>query len=316
MMDRVLSSDLWKTVTAQARKAKKRQAAIAYVTEDYLNLKSGDVLVVDASESTIKSGGTDANLLDELHQRGVILYDCHNLHAKVILLDDIAVVGSANMSQSSGSLVEAAIITDQSSIVSGVASFIEQLKKKPNRLSPAKIAELCKIEVIRRGGIGGVPKGKRKNPVKRLGNQTWLVGVKDLVREPPADEQHKIAQAANKLELEEGELSWLRWRSDSKFAKECCTGDQLIQIRKRGGAKRLVVCSAVPVLLKQKSAKWTRFYLGKPSSEPSELSWGRFNQLVKDLEYPKKLGPGIVQLVKPDMAEAIVKAWNAAAKQK
>ena len=170
MMQRVLSSDLWKTVTAQARKAKQRQAAIAYVTEDHLNLKSGDVLVVDASEGTIRSGGTDAKLLDELHHRGVILYDCHDLHAKVMLLDDIAVVGSANMSQSSGSLVEAAIITDQSSIVSGVASFIEQLKKKPNRLSSAKIAELCKIEVIRRGGLGGAPQGKRKNPVKRLGN--------------------------------------------------------------------------------------------------------------------------------------------------
>lgn len=38
MMQRVLSSDLWKTVTAQAKKAKQRQAAIAYVTEDHLNL--------------------------------------------------------------------------------------------------------------------------------------------------------------------------------------------------------------------------------------------------------------------------------------
>lgn len=117
-----------------------------------------------------------------------------------MLLGDMAVVGSANMSQSSGSLVEAAIITDQSSIVSGVASFIEQLKKKTNRISTAKIAELCKIQVIRRGGVA--PQGKRKNPVKRLGNQTWLVGVKDLVRDPPADEQRKIAIAAEKLELE------------------------------------------------------------------------------------------------------------------
>jgi phosphatidylserine/phosphatidylglycerophosphate/cardiolipin synthase-like enzyme len=311
-MQRVLSSDLWKTVTAQARKAKQRQAAIAYVTNDHLNLKSGDVLIVDASEATIRSGGTDAKLLDDLQQRGVILYDCHDLHAKVMLLGDMAVVGSANMSQSSGSLVEAAIITDQSSIVSGVASFIEQLKKKTNRISTAKIAELCKIEVIRRGG--GAPQGKRKNPVKRLGNQTWLVGVKDLVREPPADEQRKIAIAAEKLELKKDELHWLRWRSDSKFAKKCCAGDQLIQIWKRAGAKRLIVCSAVPVLLKQKSAKWTRFYLGERSTRHPDLTWGRFKQLVKDLGYPSKVGPGIVQLVEPYMAEAFDNAWNSAAK--
>ena len=164
------------------------------------------------------------------------------------------------------------------------------------------------------GGLEDAPQGKRKNPVKRLGNQTWLVGVKELMRQPPADEQRKIAQAAEKLELEEDELSWLRWQTDSKFAKECCAGDQLIQIWKRAGAKRLIVCPPVPVLLKQKSAKWTRFYVGEPSPRFSELSWGRFNQLLNDLDYPRKVGSGIVQLVKPDMSEAIVKAWKSTAK--
>jgi hypothetical protein len=313
-MQRVLSSDLWKIVTARAKKAKHRQAAIAYVTEDYLNLGSGDVLIVDASEATIRSGGTDAKLLSELHQRGVLLYDCPDLHAKVMLLDDVAVVGSANMSQSSGSLVEAAIITDQSSIVSGVASFIEQLKKKPSRLTSNKIAELCKIKVIRRGGFEGDAPGKRKNPIKRIGNQTWLIGVKELVRESPADEQRKIAQAASKLELEEQELSWLRWKADSKFARECRAGDQLIQIWTRAGAKRLIVSTPVPVLLKQKSAKWTRFYVGEPSTRYPTLAFGRFDQLLRDLDYPLGIGPSIVQLVQPEMAEAILKAWKAAAK--
>lgn len=313
-MQRVLSSDLWKTVTARAKRAKHRQAAIAYVTQDYLNLGPGDVLIVDASEATIRSGGTDARLLQNLHQRGVLLYDCPDLHAKVMLLDDIAVVGSANMSQSSGSLVEAAIITDQSSIVAGVASFIEQLKKKPSRLTSVQIAELCKIEVIRRGGYKGAAQGKRKNPVKRLGNQTWLIGVHDLVRESPADEQRKIAQAASKLEVEEHELSWLRWKGDSKFARECREGDQLIQIWTRAGAKRLIVCPAVPVLLKQKSATWTRFYLGSPSKRQQELPLGRFKRLLKDLDYPKQIGPSIAQLVQPEMADAILKAWKAASK--
>lgn len=249
-MHRVLSSDLWKSVTAVSNKAKHRQAAIAYVTEDYLNLRSGDVLIVDASEATIRSGGTDARLLQDLHRRGVALYHCADLHAKVMLLDDIAVVGSANMSQSSGSLVEAAIITDQSSIVSGVASFIEQLKRARHRLTAPKIAELCKIEVL----------------------------------------------------------------ADSRFARECREGDQLIQIWKRTGAKRLIVYPAVRVLLKQKSATLTRFYLGEPSTRYSELPWGRFKQLLSDLDYPKKVGPSIAQLVDPEMAYAIEKAWRLAAK--
>jgi len=75
-MHRVLSSDLWKTVTAVSKKAKHRQAAIAYVTEDYLKLRSGDELIVDASEATIRSGGTDARLLQDLHRQGVALCTC------------------------------------------------------------------------------------------------------------------------------------------------------------------------------------------------------------------------------------------------
>ena len=313
-MHRVLSRDLWKTVTAVSKKAKHRQAAIAYVTEDYLNLHSGDVLVVDASQATIRSGGTDARLLHDLHQRGVVLYTCADLHAKVMLLDDIAVVGSANMSQSSGSMVEAAIITDQSSIVSGVASFIEQLKRASHRLTAPMIAELCKIEVVRRGGFGGTQQGKRKNPIKRLGNQTWLVGVREHVRQPTAEEQRRIVQAAEKLDTEVDELSWLRWQADTRFARECREGDQLIQIWKRAGAKRLIVYPAVRVLLKQKSATHTRFYLGEPLTQYSELPLGRFKQILSDLEYPRKVGPSIAQLVHPEMAHAIEKAWRLAAK--
>jgi hypothetical protein len=311
-MQHVLSCDLWKSVTALSKKAKHRQGAIAYVTEDYLNLRSGDVLIVDASEATIRSGGTDARLLHDLHQRGVVLYNCADLHAKVMLLDDIAVVGSANMSQSSGSMVEAAIITDQSSIVSGVASFIEQLKRARYRLTAPMIAELCKIEAVRRGGFGGTQQGKRKNPIKRLGNQTWLVGVSEIVRQSDAQEQRRIAHAADKLETEVDKLSWLRWKADSRFARECRQGDQLIQIWKRAGAKRLIVYPSVRVLLKQKSATHTRFYLGEPSTRYSELPWGRFKQILSDLAYPKKVGPSIAQLVHPEMAHAIEKAWRLA----
>ena len=48
-MQRVFSSETLKAVRAQARKAKQRKAAIAYVTRDLIGLNHGDVLVVDAS---------------------------------------------------------------------------------------------------------------------------------------------------------------------------------------------------------------------------------------------------------------------------
>jgi phosphatidylserine/phosphatidylglycerophosphate/cardiolipin synthase-like enzyme len=39
--------------------------------------------------------------LNRLLKRGIELYHCQGLHAKVMLFDNVAVVGSANISQSS-----------------------------------------------------------------------------------------------------------------------------------------------------------------------------------------------------------------------
>src|ERR1700687_5343277 len=100
-MERVLSSDLWKMVRAQARKARCRKAAIAYVTKDLIRFRKGDILVMDASAHAISCGETDAKLLRTLHKKGVSLYHCVGLHAKVLVLDDVAVISSGNMSNSS-----------------------------------------------------------------------------------------------------------------------------------------------------------------------------------------------------------------------
>jgi hypothetical protein len=87
-------------VRAKAGKARRRQAAIAYVTQDLLGFRKGDTLLVNASAYAIASGETNAKLLRALYRKGVRLYHCECLHAKVVLLDDLAVIGSGNMSNS------------------------------------------------------------------------------------------------------------------------------------------------------------------------------------------------------------------------
>jgi len=142
-MQRVLSQDIWREVSALARKAHRRQAAIAYVTLDLLHLTRGDDLITNASPSAIACGQTNAKLLKRLHENGVNVYDCDDLHAKVVLLDDITVIGSANMSSlSAGHLVEAGVLTDHHSIVAGVASLIEQLRKQARPLATQRLAAL------------------------------------------------------------------------------------------------------------------------------------------------------------------------------
>ena len=148
-MNRILTTEIWYEAKKLARTASSRKLAVAYVTADHVGLRSGDVLVTDASPRSIKSGQTDAKLLAKLHKAGVVIHSHEGLHSKAMLIGKYAVVGSANMSGSG--LAEAAVLSDEPTIRSGVASFIAQLCTKKSRLRDEDIAALCKIEVVRTG---------------------------------------------------------------------------------------------------------------------------------------------------------------------
>jgi hypothetical protein len=318
-MEKVLSSDLWKTVQVHARRARRRKAAIAYVTQDLIGFRKGDTLLVDASTNSIASGETDAKLLRTLNQKGVNLYDCAGLHAKVVLLDDLAIISSGNMSGSSANgLVEAGVITDHSSTVAGVASFIEQLLPQSSELNSKRLVELCKIKVVRRGGLlQGVSK-QRKPKITRLGNRTWLVGVRELVKEPTIEEQRLIASAINrvrnKTENPEEDARWLKWFGKSRFRRECREGDSVISIwRSRKDKRPSSVFRASAVLLKQTTRKWTRFYLEEFTGSQVEMSWGRFQRLLREVGHSKRVGATSTQLLEPDVADAIERKWKRAA---
>lgn len=320
-MQKVLSTDLWKTVRMQARKARQRKAAIAYVTRDLVGFRKGDVLVVDASRRAIATGETNAPLLRILRRKQVRLYHCADLHAKVLLLGDVAVISSGNMSNSSAAgLVEAALLTDHASTVSGVASFIEQLVKQSEELDREAIDRLCGIHVIRRGGRGGAKdQQRRKTSLTRLGNRTWLVGVRELVRAPAPDEQKMIAKAAKilrpRLSDPDDEPDWVRWTGKSRFVRECREGDSLIQIWHSSRAKRpSTVLRAAPVLLKQQAKRWTRFYLSEPTGRYAELPWGKFQRLLKQLGYRRRVAPSIEHLLENDMADTIARRWQVTVK--
>lgn len=83
---KVLAGGYWQDIAAKARAAAHRRAAVAFVTEDLVGFKKGDVLVVNAALRAIRTGATSAKLLLKLHDIGVLIYNCPNLHAKVLLL--------------------------------------------------------------------------------------------------------------------------------------------------------------------------------------------------------------------------------------
>jgi hypothetical protein len=146
-----------------------------------------------------------------------------------------------------------------------------------------------------------------------------LVGVHELVREPAPDEQRLIAKAVkslrSRLSTSNEEPDWIRWTGKNRFLRECREGDSLIQIWRSSDAKRpSAVLSAVPVLLKQKTKRWTRFYTPPAVGKYSELSWGKFQRFLKSLGYARRIGPRIEHLLETDLADAIMRNWKSTAK--
>jgi hypothetical protein len=123
----------------------------------------------------------------------------------------------------------------------------------------------------------------------------------------------KALQSTSKLNDEEPD--WVRWTGKSRFTRQCREGDTLIKIWRSNKAKRpSTVYRPTPVLLKQKTKTWTRFYLRDGNGMHATLTWGQFKKLLQKVSYPRAVGPSIEHLVDPDIAEAIAKKWNSASK--
>jgi hypothetical protein len=90
----------------------------------------------------------------------------------------------------------------------------------------------------------------------------------------------------------------------------------LIQVWRSTNAKRpSEVVKAVPVLRKQPTKRWTRFYVAEPSGSHPAITWGQFKRLLREVGYPRQVKAGSVQLVEPDLADTISSKWNSAAKR-
>jgi phosphatidylserine/phosphatidylglycerophosphate/cardiolipin synthase-like enzyme len=93
-----------------------------------LPLGAADVLVTDCRPATARSGVTDPREVRKYLDAGVTVYRWEWLHAKVFVLDKLAVVGSANVSKNSrDNLDEAAVVITTKAGVLAARKFVESL---------------------------------------------------------------------------------------------------------------------------------------------------------------------------------------------
>ena len=170
----------WTPITAAVGNSlRKVTAAIAFIgvnAPTLLPLKSGDILVCDASPERIKDGTTSAKALATFHKRGVEIYSYPQLHAKVIVLQKRAFVGSSNASTNSDeNLSEAVLETTDPAAVGALRTYVESLAQPSFLLEMADIKERLATKVVRRHApsSGGLPPAGSPPTVKRL----WIVAT-------------------------------------------------------------------------------------------------------------------------------------------
>lgn len=316
-MLRVHASGLWKELARLSSKAKsQRLAAVAYFTsEENVKFKKKDVLIVDASDETVASGGTSAKLLASLLERGVKLYSVRGLHAKVYLFDQTAVIGSANLTNNSMNLIEAAVVTDRPDAVAGVSYLIESLRKHKSakEIDQAFIKRVLSIPVSQRlnskGPVGAADDSALVVPEPR----TWLLGLFGLDEDQFPGEQTAIERgtrrAAKLLEIEEDDVDWIRYPHSWRIAQEAREGDNVVQIWRESRTDKSPehVFRATPIVLRQEEETCVRLFL-RPQEQ--RVSWKSFRKQWSALGYANAPGLNAERLVSAASAGILDALWD------
>lgn len=121
----VASPGLWPELKKLATRSRERRwVASAYFgrgSADRLPLQAGDRVLTACSQATAKAHLVSPHELIALAGRGVSLYARPDLHGKVYLFDNLAVVGSPNSSDPSEYVLdETAVITSEPSVILSV----------------------------------------------------------------------------------------------------------------------------------------------------------------------------------------------------
>lgn len=281
-MDTILTGNIWKQVSPQAKAAKRRLVAVAYVSTDaHLEFKRGDMLICDASDRAIVARETSARLIASLFRKGVEVRSRPDLHAKVAVLGRHALVGSCNLSVASAeALTELALVTDRKQVVFQATAFILALRESSEEIDDDFLQRILKI-IVRTAGRRGP---KRTGQAPRFGNKVWLVSARHVPDGSFPKEQPFVEKAETKAKDltadRDSALSWIRFTGKGRFRSVARPGDIVIQIRKSLSGKRTTVFAPCPIVFRQDVAHWTRFYVAE-SEDCESLSWERFKKEAK-----------------------------------
>lgn len=225
----LFNAALWAELDERVRKAKRVEAAIAYLGSGgakLLPLRNGDRLVVDLILRSVRAGSTDPREVKKLLRRGVEVFSRASLHAKFLVIDRVVIAGSANISRhAKDDLDEAAILTDDPAVVRRARATLERLCTEPVRKD---YLETC-LREYKSPQFGGQPDGASRRRREIVQAKLWLIAGLRYV-EVPEEEKPRAERAATKVRAsvqayERSEPYYLHYPAESKFFKRLRQGD-------------------------------------------------------------------------------------------
>ncbi len=155
----VFGEALWKELRRTARNSRSLTAAVAFVgknPEAVLKWPKNTRIVTALTKARVKSGATSAKGIKKLVSINVRVRSHADLHAKVYVFDRVAFVGSANASESSSRLDEAAVVLSKPAEVAAARAFVNGLWRGAIPTDPRILDHLATLEP-KWAGTQGVP---------------------------------------------------------------------------------------------------------------------------------------------------------------
>jgi hypothetical protein len=212
---KIIIGEPWPSILRAIRQQEgKTVAAIAYVTKQLLELRRGDALVCDASEWMVKAGQTDPNVLLAYLRKGVSIWTHPGLHAKAIVRGRVAIVGSANSSNTSadGQLSELVAILRDRAVVSATRQRIETLARRSMTLDPVTLERLARIFRPARRFRPGRRRARIRTPLK---TRAWCIGTEFIVGHPTIEKARQ--RGTSKAEKSASSLLGKRWHNTHRI---------------------------------------------------------------------------------------------------
>lgn len=288
----LITKNIWSELTGAVKGSRSKSIiAVAYFGQNGANmlpLSKGSILLVDASDNSLKKGNTCPDELLKLYYKGVHIYSLQNLHAKLYVIGKTLYCGSANVSGHSATHLKEILL--KTTDVNSVTDAIKYIKS------------FCRIEL----GDDGITRMKEfYKPPKFFGGaenerndnaEFHICKLKPIEYSKEEQEQaEKGREMANKNRIIKSRhrVDEFLWKSVIKFKK----GDTILQIV-TGGAKTYV--SPVGKLIHIR--KWSNgkffCFVEVPDKRPKNLELVKKNLNQYDAKSIQRGGKKKIELEK------------------